>query len=36
VARGLDEPPEADPEVDPPRRQREPVDGSQPATVGAP
>ena len=36
VARGLDEPPEAGPEVDSPRRQPEPIDGSLPATVGAP
>ena len=36
VARGLDEPPQADPEVDPPRREREPAVVSQPATVGAP
>jgi ABC-type multidrug transport system fused ATPase/permease subunit len=45
VARALDDPPEADPEADPPRRAREPAlvspdldgeTGIQPATVGAP
>jgi ABC-type multidrug transport system fused ATPase/permease subunit len=35
VARGLDDPPEADPAADPPRREREPAVVSEPATVGA-
>jgi hypothetical protein len=36
VARALDDPPEPDPEVDPPRRGRESAFVSPPATVGEP
>ena len=36
VARALDDPPEADPEVDPPRPEREPAVVSQPAVVFQP